>query len=172
MIQPGRSKLKITLAQWYTFPAWWCYTQWCRPKVSRLHNKSQAIFYLQLEIVKPRHSSYTLHDKAMAREHGNTGTEVNGANKLTQWCAHRVITTIEVVLPSKVPVARVAVGIILPLVFISSNLDMRVASLLDGRFCLRWRSILTFSPTCLEIIDIISFISKLTLSDFLFCLSV
>ena len=50
------------------------------------------------------------------------------------------------------PVARVAVGIILPLVFISSNLDMRVASLLDGRFCFRWRSILTFSPTCLEIV--------------------
>ena len=55
-------------------------------------------------------------------------------------------------LPSIVPTARVAVGIILPLVFISSNLAIRVASLLEGRFCFRWRSILTFSPTCLEIV--------------------
>ena len=53
-------------------------------------------------------------------------------------------------LPSIVPTARVAVGIILPLVFISSNLAISVASLLEGRFCFRWRSILTFSPTCLE----------------------
>ena len=57
-------------------------------------------------------------------------------------------------LPPIVPTARVAVGIILPLVFISSNFPIRVASLLEGRFCFRWRSILTFSPTCLEIGEI------------------
>ena len=58
-------------------------------------------------------------------------------------------------LPSIVPTASVAVGIILPLVFISSNLPIRVASLLEGRFCFRWRSILTFSPTCLELCEML-----------------
>lgn len=49
-----------------------------------------------------------------------------------------------------VPRARVAVGIMLPLVFTSSNLAMRVASLLAGRFCFLCRSTRTFSPTCLQ----------------------
>ena len=53
-------------------------------------------------------------------------------------------------LPSMVPRARVAVGIMLPLVFTSSNLAMRVASLLAGRFCFLCRSTRTFSPTCLQ----------------------
>ena len=52
--------------------------------------------------------------------------------------------------PSIVPMARVAVGIMLPLLFTSSNLAIRLASLFAGRFCFRWRSIRTFSPTCLQ----------------------